>query len=90
MADMVQKEVRSLIQSALEVALLVIRSNPTVLEGLGSQLEGNCPVRCFMLKLQEKDRHDILIIMPFDDVCISYKTRIFPNRFVPVKLSKCK
>uniref|UniRef100_A0A7I4CH08 AAA+ ATPase domain-containing protein n=1 Tax=Physcomitrium patens TaxID=3218 RepID=A0A7I4CH08_PHYPA len=39
MADMVQKEVRSLMNSALEMALLVIRSNPTVLEGLGAQLE---------------------------------------------------
>lgn len=39
MADMVQKEVRSLMQSALEAALLVIRSNPTALEGLGAQLE---------------------------------------------------
>ncbi|KAG0555058.1 hypothetical protein KC19_12G141000 [Ceratodon purpureus] len=39
MADLVQKEVRSLMQSALEVALLVIRSNPTALEGLGAQLE---------------------------------------------------
>jgi cell division protease FtsH len=39
MADMVQNEVRSLMQSALEAALLVIRSNPTALEGLGAQLE---------------------------------------------------
>lgn len=40
MADMVQNEVKSLMQSALEAALLVIRSNPTALEGLGAQLEG--------------------------------------------------
>lgn len=30
-----------LLQSALEVALSVIRANPTVLEGLGAYLEGN-------------------------------------------------
>lgn len=45
MADMVQTEVRSLMQSALEMALLVIRSNPTALEGLGAQLEGKCIIR---------------------------------------------
>ncbi|KAL2650750.1 hypothetical protein R1flu_018878 [Riccia fluitans] len=39
MVDLVQREVKSLLQSALAMALLVIRSNPTVLEGLGAQLE---------------------------------------------------
>ncbi|MCO5596012.1 hypothetical protein L7F22_050065 [Adiantum nelumboides] len=39
MVDLVQREVRTLLQSALSMALLVIRSNPTVLEGLGAQLE---------------------------------------------------
>jgi cell division protease FtsH len=38
--DMVQKEVRTLLQSALAVSLLVIRLNLAVLEGLGAQLEG--------------------------------------------------
>ncbi|CAM6040156.1 unnamed protein product [Sphagnum compactum] len=37
--DMVQKEVRTLLQSALAVSLLVIRLNLAVLEGLGAQLE---------------------------------------------------
>lgn len=40
MTDMVQKEVRSLLQSAMTMALLVIRSNLTAVEGLGAQLEG--------------------------------------------------
>jgi len=31
-----------LLQSALEVALSIVRANPTVVEGLGAQLEGNC------------------------------------------------
>jgi cell division protease FtsH len=35
----VQKEVRTLLQSALAVSLLVIRLNLAVLEGLGAQLE---------------------------------------------------
>lgn len=39
MVDLVQREVRTLLQSALSMALLVIRSNPMVLEGLGAQLE---------------------------------------------------
>lgn len=30
-----------LLQSSLEVALSIVRANPTVLEGLGAQLEGN-------------------------------------------------
>ncbi|CAM6116501.1 unnamed protein product [Calypogeia fissa] len=41
MVDLVQREVKALLQSALEIALLVIRSNPTVLEGLGAQLEAD-------------------------------------------------
>lgn len=40
MADLVQEEVSKLMQSAMAMALLVIRSNPTALEGLGAQLEG--------------------------------------------------
>ncbi|XP_072988692.1 ATP-dependent zinc metalloprotease FTSH 7, chloroplastic-like [Typha latifolia] len=39
LVDLVQKEVKMLLQSALEVALSVIRANPTVLEGLGAYLE---------------------------------------------------
>lgn len=39
--DLVQGEVKALLQSALEVALSVIRANPAVLEGLGAYLEGN-------------------------------------------------
>ncbi|XVF68934.1 hypothetical protein PTKIN_Ptkin11bG0040900 [Pterospermum kingtungense] len=41
LVDLVQREVKALLQSALEVALSVVRANPTVLEGLGAQLEGN-------------------------------------------------
>ncbi|VAI59024.1 unnamed protein product [Triticum turgidum subsp. durum] len=39
--DLVQGEVKALLQSALEVALSVIRANPAVLEGLGAYLEEN-------------------------------------------------
>ncbi|KAF8018853.1 hypothetical protein BT93_H3673 [Corymbia citriodora subsp. variegata] len=37
--DLVQREVKALLQSAMDVALSVIRANPTVLEGLGAHLE---------------------------------------------------
>lgn len=40
LVDLVQRDVRALLQSALEVALEVVRANPTVLEGLGAHLEG--------------------------------------------------
>ncbi|KAL5748028.1 hypothetical protein ACOSP7_025057 [Xanthoceras sorbifolium] len=39
LVDLVQREVKALLQSALEVALCVIRANPAVLEGLGAYLE---------------------------------------------------
>ncbi|KAG4377226.1 hypothetical protein GLYMA_18G065600v4 [Glycine max] len=39
LVDLVQKEVQTLLQSALAVALSIIRANPTVLEGLGADLE---------------------------------------------------
>ncbi|CAH9138645.1 unnamed protein product [Cuscuta epithymum] len=39
LVDLVQREVRTLLQSALEVALCVVRANLTVLEGLGASLE---------------------------------------------------
>ncbi|KAJ4759487.1 ATP-dependent zinc metalloprotease FtsH [Rhynchospora pubera] len=39
LVDMVQREVKGLLQSALDVALSVIKANPTVLEGLGAYLE---------------------------------------------------
>ncbi|XP_010923113.2 ATP-dependent zinc metalloprotease FTSH 7, chloroplastic isoform X1 [Elaeis guineensis] len=39
LVDLVQREVKVLLQSALEVALSVVRANPTVLEGLGAHLE---------------------------------------------------
>lgn len=39
LVELVQKEVKLLLQTALEVALSVVRANPTVLEGLGAQLE---------------------------------------------------
>ncbi|KAL3518082.1 hypothetical protein ACH5RR_020671 [Cinchona calisaya] len=39
LVELVQREVKTLLQSALEVALSVVRANPTVLEGLGAQLE---------------------------------------------------
>ncbi|KAM3692131.1 hypothetical protein ACJW31_08G065500 [Castanea mollissima] len=40
LVDLVQREVKVLLQSALDVALSVVRANPTVLEGLGAHLEG--------------------------------------------------
>ncbi|XP_044505665.1 ATP-dependent zinc metalloprotease FTSH 7, chloroplastic-like [Mangifera indica] len=39
LVDLVQGEVKALLQSALEVALCVVRANPDVLEGLGAHLE---------------------------------------------------
>lgn len=60
MADMVQNEVKSLMQSALDMALLVIRSNPTALDGLGAQLEGKCNVHYFMLKPHDVDSKENL------------------------------
>ncbi|CAH8360518.1 unnamed protein product [Eruca vesicaria subsp. sativa] len=39
LVDLVQREVTNLLQSALSVALTVVRANPDVLEGLGAQLE---------------------------------------------------
>ncbi|XP_042491283.1 ATP-dependent zinc metalloprotease FTSH 7, chloroplastic-like [Macadamia integrifolia] len=39
LVDLVQREVRALLQSALDVALSVVRANPTVVEGLGAHLE---------------------------------------------------
>ncbi|XP_028053320.1 ATP-dependent zinc metalloprotease FTSH 9, chloroplastic-like isoform X1 [Camellia sinensis] len=39
LVDLVQSEVKALLQSALDVALSVVRANPTVLEGLGAHLE---------------------------------------------------
>lgn len=39
LVDLVQREVKSLLQSALEVALCVVRANPDVLERLGAHLE---------------------------------------------------
>ncbi|KNA03057.1 hypothetical protein SOVF_212790 [Spinacia oleracea] len=39
LVDIVQGEVKALLQSALEVALCVLRANPSVLEGLGAHLE---------------------------------------------------
>ncbi|OMO84272.1 Peptidase M41 [Corchorus capsularis] len=41
LVDLVQREVKALLQSALEVALSVVRANPAVLEGLGAHLEEN-------------------------------------------------
>ncbi|KAJ4826208.1 ATP-dependent zinc metalloprotease FTSH 9, chloroplastic [Turnera subulata] len=41
LVDLVQREVTSLLHSALDVALSVVRANPTVLEGLGAHLEEN-------------------------------------------------
>lgn len=41
LVDLVQREVKALLQSALDIALCVVRANPKVLEGLGAQLEGN-------------------------------------------------
>ncbi|XP_057428776.1 ATP-dependent zinc metalloprotease FTSH 9, chloroplastic-like [Lotus japonicus] len=39
LVDLVQREVQTLLQSALAVALSIIRANTTVLEGLGAYLE---------------------------------------------------
>ncbi|XP_042014189.1 ATP-dependent zinc metalloprotease FTSH 7, chloroplastic-like [Salvia splendens] len=41
LVDLVQREVTALLQSALDVALSVVRANPTILEGLGAHLEEN-------------------------------------------------
>ena len=41
LVDLVQKEVQTLLQSALAIALSIIRANPAVLDGLGADLEGN-------------------------------------------------
>ncbi|XP_060175037.1 ATP-dependent zinc metalloprotease FTSH 9, chloroplastic-like [Lycium barbarum] len=39
LVDLVQREVKALLQSALDIALCVVRANLKVLEGLGAQLE---------------------------------------------------
>ncbi|KAJ8535603.1 hypothetical protein K7X08_023323 [Anisodus acutangulus] len=39
LVDLVQREVKALLQSALDIALCVVRANLEVLEGLGAQLE---------------------------------------------------
>ncbi|KAJ7964138.1 ATP-dependent zinc metalloprotease ftsh chloroplastic-like [Quillaja saponaria] len=39
LVDLVQREVKALLQSAMDVALFVVRANPTILEGLGTHLE---------------------------------------------------
>nr|XP_025609867.1 ATP-dependent zinc metalloprotease FTSH 9, chloroplastic isoform X2 [Arachis hypogaea] len=39
LVDLVQREVKALLQSALDVSLSIVRANPTVLEGLGAHLE---------------------------------------------------
>ncbi|XP_051120597.1 ATP-dependent zinc metalloprotease FTSH 9, chloroplastic-like [Andrographis paniculata] len=39
LVDLVHREVKMLLQSALDVALSVVRANPVVLEGLGAYLE---------------------------------------------------
>lgn len=41
LVDLVHREVTNLLQSALDVALSVVRANLDILEGLGAQLEGN-------------------------------------------------
>ncbi|KAL8516300.1 hypothetical protein ACS0TY_014818 [Phlomoides rotata] len=41
LVDLVQSEVKALLQYALDVAIAVVRANPTVLEGLGAHLEEN-------------------------------------------------
>uniref|UniRef100_M0ZYC0 ATP-dependent zinc metalloprotease FTSH, chloroplastic n=1 Tax=Solanum tuberosum TaxID=4113 RepID=M0ZYC0_SOLTU len=41
LVDLVQREVKVLLQSALDIALCVVRANLKVLEGLGAQLEEN-------------------------------------------------
>ncbi|GFP96175.1 ATP-dependent zinc metalloprotease ftsh 7 chloroplastic [Phtheirospermum japonicum] len=41
LVDLVQREVKVLLRSALDVALSVVRANSTVLEGLGAHLEEN-------------------------------------------------
>ena len=49
LVDLVQREVKTLLQSALEVSLSIVRANPTVLEGLGAHLEGKCTFRILYL-----------------------------------------
>lgn len=38
-----------MLQSALDVALCVVRANPTVVEGLGAHLEGNIMVLAVLI-----------------------------------------
>ena len=51
LVDLVQGEVKALLQSALDVALSVVRANPTVLEGLGAHLEGTTLLLPYFFKL---------------------------------------
>ena len=63
--DLVQKDVRALLQSALEVALVVVRANPAVLEGLGAHLEGR--VREIERVERERERESII-----DSLLVAY------------------
>ncbi|XP_057994080.1 ATP-dependent zinc metalloprotease FTSH 9, chloroplastic isoform X2 [Hevea brasiliensis] len=53
LVDLVQIEVKALLQSALDVALSVVRANPTILEGLGAHLEDprSCQIFAFLVSL---------------------------------------
>lgn len=56
---------KALLQSALEVALCVVRANPDVLEGLGACLEGNY-VSANFVSLSSS----YLIILTSVDLCL--------------------
>lgn len=53
---------KALLQSALDVALSVVRANPTVLEGLGAHLEGSS--YCQLNSLPECAMHYIIDELP--------------------------
>ena len=47
---------KALLQSALDVALSVVRANPTVLEGLGAHLQGDVALLLFCFNFCYKTR----------------------------------
>lgn len=62
LVDLAQREVKALLQAALDVALSVVRANPTVLEGLGAYLEGNFAAARFELYIYTLDERNISLI----------------------------
>lgn len=83
--DLVQGEVKGLLQSALDVALSVVRANPTVLEALGAQLEG---IRChlhFIRNLATRNLIAIYVIYAWSvkaKLHLSFSCIVSKNKFV--------